>query len=139
MEELLETGDVISIQDGLAKIRLHAKEKCGECSSIFCGINEKGDNILTAQTIPGIKVGDSVTISIRGKTLIAATTVLYAIPLILLTIAIYVGIYSLGLTEIFAFGLALIVLGIHYLIVYFTGVLSKQQSQIPRIVNIEKA
>jgi positive regulator of sigma E activity len=134
MEELVETGDVISIQDGLAKIRLHTKEKCGECSSIFCGINEKGENILTAQTKPGVKVGDSVTISIRGKTLVAATMVLYVVPMILLTLAIYAGIYALGLSELYSFGLAIAVLGIHYLVVYLTGVLSKQKSQMPHIV-----
>lgn len=134
MEELLETGTVISIEDDVAQVRLHTKEKCGECNSIFCGINEKGDNILTAKTKADTKVGDSVTISIRGKTLVAATMVLYVVPMILLTVAIYVGIYALGLSELYSFGFALAVLGVHYLIVYFTGLLSKQQSQMPQIV-----
>jgi positive regulator of sigma E activity len=134
MEELLETGTVISIEDDVAQVRLHTKEKCGDCSSVFCGINEKGDNILTARTKADTKIGDNVTISIRGKTLVAATMVLYVVPMILLTVAIYVGIYALGLSELYSFGLALAVLGVHYLIVYFTGLLSKQQSQIPQIV-----
>ena len=90
-EELIEEGIVTEISNGVALISISESSFCEECTAkIFCH-TENNIKSVAAKDLVGVKAGDIVQISIRGKKLVAASIILYFIPLLFLVGGIIIG------------------------------------------------
>ena len=90
-EELVEEGIVTEIKNGIATVSVINSDSCEECSAkIFCHTENNVRNV-TAKDPYGVKAGDKVQISIKGRNVVAASFLLYGLPLVLLIVGIFVG------------------------------------------------
>lgn len=119
-EELVEHGIVVKTENGFAEVELLGNDNCEECSAkLFCKPREDKSRTLKLTNSINLKNGDNVSISIKGRNLIAATLNLYFYPLLILIISIFLGSrifadYTLSELYSFLFGVAFVV------IYYFT-------------------
>lgn len=91
-EELVEHGIVVKTENGFAEVEMLGNDSCEECSAkIFCKPREDKLRTLKVANSINLKDGDNVSISIKGRNLIAATLNLYFYPLLILIISIFVG------------------------------------------------
>lgn len=90
---MIETGKVIEVENGNAKVYVARHAACGDCGS--CQIGRDNLNmILTAENKIGAEVGDFVEIELLTENFLFASFILYGIPLIALILGISVGYYS---------------------------------------------
>ena len=91
-EELYEEGIVSGVEDGVASVILNESAACSSCAvKTVCKPGEDDLKILTARDPFGVKPGDHVRISVKGKNVLAAAFLLYGIPLILFLAGIFIG------------------------------------------------
>jgi len=119
-EELVEEGIVTEVKDGLATISVMESTSCDDCSAkIFCH-TENNIKSVTAKDFYGVKPGDTVRISIKGRNLVTASVILYGVPLLLIVAGIVIGFYfSANNSEIISSVLGFIFLGVYLVTLYF--------------------
>lgn len=84
-EGLTEEGVVISVFDGMAKVRATRGTSCGGCASkSMCKpASESGTNVvIEAKNELGAAVGERVEVSMSPKTFLKASFIAYMVPLI---------------------------------------------------------
>ena len=118
-EELVEDGIVTEVKDGLANVTVTESDFCEECSAkIFCH-TDSNTRTVTAKDPYGVKPGDSVSISIKGRSVIAASILLYGLPLLILVGGIILGMNLIEEnSEVISSAIGFSLLGIYLLLVY---------------------
>lgn len=121
-EELVEHGIVVNTENGFAEVELLGNDNCEECSAkIFCKPREENSRTLKVTNSINLKNGDNVSISIKGKNLIAATLNLYFYPLLVLIISIFFGsriFADYSPPELYSFLLGIALVAIYYFILF---------------------
>lgn len=138
-EELIEEGIVKKSQNGIAEIIISDSAFCEECSAkVYCKPANVRSRTLTVKDPFGTMFGDRVKISIKGNKIIAATFILYGIPLILLLVGLFLGsqLFSVNV-EVYS---SLIVLGLIIFYALSIMILSNGKTQIinayPEIISV---
>lgn len=94
---MIEEGIVISVFDGMAKVRAVRGSSCGGCASrSMCKPSESSDVIIEAKNEAGAHVGERVEIAVGAKTFLKASFISYILPLITFFIGAFVGKYIAG-------------------------------------------
>lgn len=144
-EQIIEEGIVIKTESGFAEVDLNSSEDCEDChAKIFCKPSSERDSskILKVKDPFGAKIGDKVRISVGGGAVLKASFMLYAIPLILLILGIFLGMEVFAeskLKELLAFILGFGMMAIYFVLVYVIGLNKKSDSEnLPRIITISK-
>lgn len=142
-EELTEKGIVLKSENGVAEVGLSESDACKECSAkLFCSPSENKSKTITALDPYGVEVGDRVTISVSGQTVLKATILLYGIPLLILVGIIAIGLElfnSSSLPELYSFLLAVSGMGIYYLIFFLSGKRNYLTLKPARIISLTRA
>lgn len=139
-EEFFEEGIVSDVTGGLATVTVLEKGSCEECSAkIFCKPSDDKKK-LTAKDTLGVKKGDLVRVAVRGKNVLAAVSMLYGIPLLLILSGIFAGYnYFTKNVELYSsllgFGLTSVYAAAVYIISRFRKV---NDSLIPEIISVTK-
>ena len=141
-EELIEEGIVLKSEKGIAEVSLAENEECEECSAkLFCKPGENNTKTIKAFDPYDSKPGDSVRISVAGNAILKATVILYGIPLVILILTIWVGLImfsSYSSPELISFLIALALMGIYYLAVYYYGKKHKGNLNLARIITVHR-
>lgn len=135
-EEFVEEGIVADVKDGIATILIFEEGSCEECGAkIFCKPGED-KKTLTAKDPFGVKAGDKVRVAIRGRNVLAASAVLYGIPLLLILGGIFFGMnFFNDDKEIYSSLLGISLLIIYYAAIYFISKTTHESSAfIPEII-----
>ena len=91
-EEIFEEGIVKEVKDGIAQIIINESCACLSCAAKeVCKAGEDEQKILPARDMFGVHPGDKVRIAIKGKNILAASFLLYVLPLILFLTGIFFG------------------------------------------------
>ncbi len=89
MEELCSMGKVISQAGDIAVVRFMRSDACGRCNACFHLGSPEAD-IEIANTL-GARVGDMVSIELKGGSMVRASLIMYGVPLLGLLIGVAVG------------------------------------------------
>lgn len=91
-EELIEEGIVTQVNKGVAVVNLNDTGACSDCGAkMFCKPGDGEGKTLTAKDPYGVHPGDRVRVSVKGKSILTATFLLYGVPLVLLLVGIIWG------------------------------------------------
>ena len=90
MEEgLCRTGKVIALQGEIAVVHFVRSDACGHCNACFhLGSNEADIELVNTA---GAKVGDIVSIELKGRSMVRASLITYGLPLVGLLIGVLIG------------------------------------------------
>lgn len=88
---MIQTGVVVEIENGIAKIQINDSEGCGGgCSGCKgCSIGE--ETLVEAENPIGAKVGELVNIELKGDLYLKTAALIYGLPLLVLLIGVGVG------------------------------------------------
>lgn len=137
-EELIEEGIVTEVKNGIALVSITPSNSCEECSAkIFCHSENNTKNV-TARDTYGVKTGDKVQISIKGRNVVAASFLLYGLPLILLIAGTFGGMnFFKENSELLSALSGLALVGIYFLFFYFLSHSKQRENKfLPRITFI---
>ncbi|MCC7202226.1 MAG: SoxR reducing system RseC family protein [Nitrospirae bacterium] len=94
---MIEEGIVVSVSDGMAKVRAVRGSSCGGCASrSMCHSSETTDVIIEAKNEAGAHVGERVEVAVGPKTFLKASFITYMLPLITFFIGAIAGKYIGG-------------------------------------------
>ncbi len=139
-EELVEEGIVTEIKNGIATVSVNNSESCEECSAkIFCHTENNTRNV-TAKDPYGVKAGDKVQISIKGRSVVAASFLLYGLPLVLLIAGIFIGMNSFKTNaELFSSLVSIITVTIYFLTVHLLSNSQRRKNKfLPKIIFVSQ-
>lgn len=142
MEEILfEEGIVISRENGIAEVEVFPAQSCEECSAkIFCKPDKDKKNIVHVENSIGADVGDSVRIEIKGKSILSASFLLYGIPLLILIVGMFLGMFlfsSYKQIELYSALFSIGLVAIYFFLTY--NHLKKENDLIlPKIIFVKK-
>ena len=121
-EEIVEDGVVLHVRNDFAVIRIPGKGSCEECSAkIICKSNDENKKELRAINKVGALPGDKVRISIKARKVLAASVLLYGVPLIILFLSLIIGMKIFNTTpELSSALMAFLITGIYYFVVNLT-------------------
>ncbi|ABR73631.1 hypothetical protein CBG46_04105 [Actinobacillus succinogenes] len=96
---MTETAVVVYYDDGKATVKCQTKSACGNCTARnACGTaalagltGEQGEHLFAVETLTPVKRGQLVEIGLPERSLMASAFWLYAVPLVTLLIATFVG------------------------------------------------
>jgi len=137
-EELIEEGIVTEVKNGIAVVSVIQSDSCEDCSAkIFCHTDNKIRSV-TAKDPYGVKAGDKVQISIKGRSVVAASFLLYGLPLILLTAGIFVGMTFIKANpELLSTGIGFSLVGLYFTCLYLLSNYKRNKNKfLPRIVAV---
>lgn len=138
-EEIIEEGIVESAGEGTAVIRVISGSSCEECSAKILCRTDSDLNSVTASDPFGVKQGDQVRISVRGKSITSISSFFYGIPLILLIAGIIAGDFIFSSNkELYSALLALSLIVIYGVILYLYLKKSDHSSVIPKIIFVKR-
>jgi len=81
MEQITRTGQILSIRDGLAAIRVDMPESCKGCGSrAGCGGGKAGGATVQLAVPDSARPGETVTLSIAEGSLIRRAILVYLLP-----------------------------------------------------------
>ena len=89
MDELCRSGRVISTEGKQAVVRFVRSDACGRCNACFT-LNAHEADIEISNTLCA-KVGDIVSIELKGGGVVQASLIMYGVPLLGLLIGVAVG------------------------------------------------
>ncbi len=141
-EKLIEQGTVSKINGSTVEVIINSNNNCDECTAkIFCKPEANNQNVLTVESYAKVEVGDSVEISISGKTILSYTFFLYGFPLILLITILTFGAYlfqDIKYFELYSFSFGICILVIYYFL--FNYLVKKNNTFLkhPILVKIDK-
>lgn len=138
-EDIIEEGIVESVREGKAVIRVIGGNSCEECSAKILCRTDSDINSVTAADPFGVRKGDQVRISIRGKSLTSMSSLFYGIPLIILIAGILAGDFIFSSNEeLYSALLALTFIVIYGVILYLYLKKSDHSSVIPKIIFVKR-
>jgi sigma-E factor negative regulatory protein RseC len=139
-EELIEDGIVTEVKNGIATVSVINSESCEECSAkIFCHTENNVRNV-TAKDPYGVKAGDKVQISIKGRNVVAASFLLYGLPLIILVAVILIGTAIIkNNSELYSSLAGIAVVGIYFLGVHLLSNSQRRKNKfLPKIIFVSQ-
>ena len=96
-------GVITGINGKEIKIRLYKETACDHCNS--CSGESKFAREYTLTTDRQVTLGDTITLEVAGETVIKASLIFYAFPIIFLFLGYYVGNKALGYSENISIGI----------------------------------
>jgi positive regulator of sigma E activity len=105
-----ETGTVIAVEDGIARVELPRNSACAHCGMCMGG-RTSDTMVLNACALPDTAVGDHVIIAVNRPMRTRAQIWLFAIPLVLFLGVALATNKGLGLGDGMSFLLAILALG----------------------------
>lgn len=91
---IVETGRVVSIEDGKAVVEIEKGAACATCASTRCACNYGTKTVtVTAEDPVGVRENQLVQISVPEGIALRAALIVYGIPLVALIAGILVGEY----------------------------------------------
>ena len=139
-EELVDEGIVTEVKNGIATVSIINSGSCEDCSAkIFCHTENNTRNV-TAKDPYGVKAGDKVQISIKGRSVVAASFLLYGLPLILLIAGIFIGMnYFNDNPELFSSIAGIAFVGIYFLAVHLLSNSQRRKNKfLPKIIFVSQ-
>jgi len=129
-----ERAEVIKISGKTAVVKIDRKSECSSCG--MCGFKGKNNFVkLRAKNTADAKAGDIVIIEIENDNRLAASFIVYILPLIFVAAGLIAG-YFTG-SEIWMFIICLLMLAIGYIIIAaIDKKLSEKKGFCPEIVQI---
>ncbi|MCK3657889.1 hypothetical protein A4G18_03975 [Pasteurellaceae bacterium Pebbles2] len=96
-----EIAVVIAYENGVATVKCQSQGGCGSCAAkAACGTSmlseltgERGEHILTINTISPLKIGQTVEIGLQEKSLLFSALLLYIVPLLTILTTAILGDY----------------------------------------------
>ena len=141
-EELIEEGIILSSEKGIAEVGLIESDDCEDCSAkLFCKPGEEKTKTIRAFDPFDANPGDSVRISIPGNAILKATLLLYGVPLIILILGIWGGLFLLKGTsypELFSFLLSMGILGVYFWGVYIWSKNRQGEFRYAKVITVQK-
>ncbi|MDD4316470.1 MAG: SoxR reducing system RseC family protein [Clostridia bacterium] len=133
---MTETGTVSKIDSrNRATVQFPRKTACEHCHMCLKPKNEMFVRIAIKNTLDA-KVGDTVSVSMGTQVVLAASFIVYMVPVLLVAAALFA---TRGLGELASFGIAMGVLVISYIIIAFIDKwLKKNKDYTPKMVEIIK-
>ncbi len=135
-EELVEDGIVTEVNDGLANVTVTESDFCEECSAkIFCH-SDSNTRTVTVKDPYGVKPGDNVRISIKGRSVIAVSILLYGLPLLILVLGIFLGTKTIeNHSEVYSSILGITLVAVYFFTIYLISKSVKAKNKfLPNIV-----
>ncbi len=131
---MLEKGEIVKIDDKLATVRFERKGYCDTCQ--HCNVTKDGAHTQTSvENTLDLNVGDFVEIDFCEKKLTLVYVLIYALPLVFVGIAAYVGtLFNKLMLAIMCVGA--LVVGFAISILIDRLVLRKKKVFKPRMVRI---
>lgn len=93
-----ETGTVVSVESGIARVAIERKPTCGKCGLCITTPDARTMHLL-AQALPDTKQGDAVTVEVDRSLRWQAQFWLLTAPLIGFLFGAIAGVIVLGLSE----------------------------------------
>ncbi|MBZ0198952.1 MAG: SoxR reducing system RseC family protein [Ignavibacteriaceae bacterium] len=140
-EKFVEEGIVADVKDGIATIFVLEAGSCEECGAkIFCRPTDDKRK-LSAKDPFGVKPGDKVSVAVRGRNVVAASSIIYGVPLILILAGVFLGMSFFSANkELYSSVLGLGLVALYLFIVYTVSKIKKEsEALIPEIVFVSKA
>jgi len=117
-EVITQEGIINSVENGKAEILVHSGSQCDICSAkIICRCDESGNRYLLIDNLFGGEKGDRVRISVKGKSILEATFLLYGFPIFLILIGVIFGMKIFN-NELYASLSGLILAGLFFVFVF---------------------
>ncbi len=122
---LEQFGEVISVDDATAVVKVRRHSACRECGRCGLGITggEAIDPVVEVNNPIGARVGQVVKITMDTKKMLLVSFVVYLVPVLSLILGIILGQFMIDSLELAAEGrtgeIASIVLGIFLMVVTF--------------------
>lgn len=139
-EELVEEGIVTEVKNGIATVSVIQSDSCEECSAkIFCH-TENNLRSVDVKDPYGVKAGDKVQISIKGKNVVAASFLFYGLPLIILVAVILIGFNIFkNNSELLSSLAGIVAVGIYFLSIHLISSSERSKNKfLPRIVFVSQ-
>lgn len=89
MGELCRSGKVMSTAEGRVVVRFMRSDACGHCNACFSLGSHEADVELDNPL--GARVGDVVSIELKGSGMVRASLIMYGLPLLGLLAGVVVG------------------------------------------------
>lgn len=88
---MVEAGTVVEVEKDIATILFKRSSACAKCGA--CGAAEQQDMLLKIKNKLSAGVGDIVEVETNSGSVLTATLIVYAIPLLFLIIGVLLGYY----------------------------------------------
>jgi len=141
MSQVKETGIVVEVDGGRAKIAIQKSEMCSQCGA--CRFADTNDRmVLTVNNDINAKIGDEVQIDLETSALLSATFIAYAIPLMAMIAGIVIGYWIASFFKAANSDIYAAVAGLAFAILSFVVIrimeprLSKNKKYMPNIKRI---
>lgn len=117
-----ETGKIVNIENGLAKVKIMRNTVCGDCGA--CQIGQ--DNLVMetlAKNPVSAKIGDQVEIETQTIDILKASFIIYTFPLLMFIVGSLVGYISANYMSLYkwnnyiGFGIGILFTAISYLVI----------------------
>ncbi|MFI3229748.1 MAG: SoxR reducing system RseC family protein [Bacillota bacterium] len=131
---MVEVGKIDKIKGSWATVRFDRKLACENCNMCFKPKEENYVELRVKNTV-NAKVGDNVKVSMGDKAVITASAIVYAVPLVIVAIAVVIS--SLLSTEFVAFVSAIVALILSFVVVHIIDKkLKTNKAYFPQMVAI---
>ena len=133
-------GIIVSNEGQVATVAVRRHASCERCG--VCKFGSSSSMLVVASNEIGAQVGDSVIMELKSSTVLAASAIVYAIPLLLMVIGFLVGpriLNFLGVQlnqDIAAFVVGLCMLAVGFAGVHIYDKRAGARKYMPRIVSI---
>lgn len=131
---MTEQGKVFKIDaKGRATVKFPRKTACENCRMCLKPKNEMYVHVVIKNTL-GAKVGDEVTVSMGNQAVLAASVIVYLMPLVLVALSL---VFTNGLGDMVSFFVAIATLAVGFAIVALIDrFLRKNKKYIPEMQSI---
>lgn len=95
-----ETGTIVKIENGLAKVQIKRHTACGDCGACQVG-QEKLVMETLAKNPVSAKIGDQVEIETETTNVLKASLIIYTFPLLMFIIGSLLGYYLANYMDLY--------------------------------------
>jgi len=133
---LIEWGTVVKLKGDKAVVRFNRKSACDNCR--MCAVTKDGMKVeVVVKNTLNLSVGDSVAVEMGERFVLTAAVIVYIIPLLLVGLGIYLGLFISDLMSAI-FAVAGLVLGF-IIAISIDKQLKKKKGFSPRMVEEQMA
>lgn len=131
---MIETGTVYKIdKKNKATIRFNRKTACENCRMCLKPKDEMYVELVLKNTIEA-KEGDKVSVSMGNQVVLLSSIIVYLLPVIFVAVILFL---TRNIDELVSFGLAMGILVVSYVIIYFIDKwIKKNKNYTPEMVAI---
>ncbi|NLZ25640.1 MAG: SoxR reducing system RseC family protein [Clostridiales bacterium] len=133
---MIEWGTVVKLKGDKAVVRFNRKSACDNCR--MCAVTKDGMKVeVVVKNTLNLSVGDSVAVEMGERFVLTAAVIVYIIPLLLVGLGIYLGLFISDLMSAI-FAVAGLVLGF-IIAISIDKQLKKKKGFSPRMVEEQMA